>query len=87
MDSLVDSYLMPYGAECELYSILGEIRKVDWRKNLQTGEDVAVLTVDCNGLRLDIAINGKDLYGEPEVGRRFRGVIWLQGRIQFRQPQ
>ncbi len=85
--SIVDSYLMPYGAECELYSILGEIRKVDRRKNRQTDENVVVLTVDCNGLQMDIAINEKDLYGEPEAGRRFRGVIWLQGRIQFQQPQ
>ena len=81
--SIVDHYLMPYGAECELYTILGEISKVNLRENRETQEKVYVLTVNCNGLCMDIAINQKDLYGEPAVGRRFRGVIWLQGKIEF----
>ena len=31
----------------------------------------------------DRRINEKDLYGEPQVGRRFKGSIWLQGYINF----
>ncbi|MGX8715043.1 MAG: DUF3881 family protein, partial [Lachnospiraceae bacterium] len=27
--------------------------------------------------------NEKDLYGEPQVGRRFRGIVWMQGEIHF----
>ena len=81
--SLVDSFFIPHGTECELYSIMGEIKACEERKNLITQEIVVVLQVECSGLPVDIAINEKDLCGEPKVGRRFRGVIWLQGKINF----
>lgn len=81
--TLVESYFMPHGAECELYSIMGEITASEERRNRITQEKVIVLTIDCSGLLLDVAINEKDLSGEPQIGRRFRGTIWLQGRINF----
>ena len=81
--SLVESYFMPYGAECELYSVMGEIKACVITRNHVTFEEVYVMTVDCNGLQFDVAINRNDLYGEPAVGRRFKGIIWLQGRINF----
>ncbi len=81
--SIVDSYLMPYGAECELYSILGEIKKTERRINCLTMEEMTLLRVDCNGLELDILIHQDDLFGQPEIGRRFRGCIWMQGKICF----
>ncbi|MEE1517216.1 MAG: DUF3881 family protein, partial [Lachnospiraceae bacterium] len=31
----------------------------------------------------DVCINKKDLLGEPEVGRRFKGSIWVQGYINY----
>ena len=55
--TLVDSFFMPTGAECDVYYIMGEI--------------------------LACSINDKDLYGHPQPGRRFKGVIWLQGIIRF----
>ena len=30
-----------------------------------------------------IAADRADLYGEPAVGRRFKGTIWMQGYINF----
>ncbi len=81
--SIVDSYLMPYGAECELYSILGEIKKTERRTNYLTNEELVLLRVDCNGLELDVLIHQEDLFGQPEPGRRFRGCIWMQGKIRF----
>ena len=36
-----------------------------------------------NELTFDICINKEDLFGEPEVGRRFKGFIWMQGYINF----
>lgn len=81
--SLVESYFMPYGAECDLYSVMGDITAVEPRLNRITGEVVEVLSLDCNGLPVDVAINRKDLYGDPQPGRRFKGVIWLQGKIIF----
>ncbi len=85
--TIVDSYLMPYGAECELYSLLGEIRKVERLCNSITEENVLLLTIDCNGLYMDVIIHEKDLMGEPAVGRRFRGSIWMQGKLVFPQGQ
>jgi hypothetical protein len=74
---------MPYGVECDQYSILGEINEVYIDNNRITGEEIVFLTVECNELIFEIAINRADLYGEPAVGRRFKGVVWLQGRIAY----
>lgn len=81
--SLVDTYCMPYGVECDQYSILGEITSCRTVKNRLTGEEIYQMTVYCNELSFDLCINTADLYGEPEVGRRFKGIIWLQGFINF----
>jgi len=81
--SLVDTYFMPYGVECDQYSILAEI--MDWRevKNRLTDEIIYEMTVSCNELTFDLCINKMDLYGEPQVGRRFKGSIWMQGCINY----
>jgi hypothetical protein len=81
--SLVDTYFMPYGVECDQYSILGEIIDYNITKNRYTGEDIVFMTIECNEILFDIAINREDLYGEPAVGRRFKGSIWLQGTISY----
>lgn len=81
--SLVDTYFMPYGVECDHYSILGEIVQVDLVTNQITGEEIYLLKICCNELTFDVSINIIDLFGEPKVGRRFKGSIWLQGRINF----
>ena len=77
--SLVDTYFMPYGVECDQYSILGEITDMKRVKNSMTGESVYILTVCCNDLNMKVGINSMDLMGEPAVGRRFKGSVWLQG--------
>lgn len=81
--SLVDTYFMPYGVECDQYSVLGEIVAVRMTTNEITGEKIYILTICCNELTFDVCINIIDLFGEPQVGRRFKGVIWLQGLINF----
>ena len=81
--SLVDTYFMPYGVECDQYSLLGEITDFRMDKNRITGEEVVFMTIECNEITLELCINKEDLYGEPAVGRRFRGVVWLQGYIEF----
>lgn len=79
--TLVDSYFMPNGVECDHYSVLGEI--VDYRleKNYLTDEELYIFDLNCNSLPLTVCINRKDVLGTPEIGRRFRGNIWLQGHI------
>lgn len=81
--SLVDTYFMPYGIECDQYSVLGEIVAMRLVTNQITGEKIYILTIYCNELTFDVCINIIDLFGEPQVGRRFKGVIWLQGFINF----
>lgn len=81
--SLVDNYFMPYGVECDQYSVLGEIREYEYTKNKLTGEELCVMTLSCNDLVFDMCMNKKDLYGEPAIGRRFKGTIWMQGIINF----
>ena len=81
--TLVDTYFMPYGVECDHYSILGEILDCNKVTNKITSEVIYQMTVNCNDLVFSICINEKDLYGEPQVGRRFKGSIWMQGYINF----
>mgnify|MGYP003308879439 CR=1 FL=1 len=81
--TLVDTYFMPYGIECDQYSILAEIIECNLIKNRLTEEEIYVMTVNCNDLIFDLCINKEDLYGEPAVGRRFKGSIWMQGFINF----
>ncbi len=81
--SIVDSYFMPYGIQCDQYSILGEILDFHSFKNILTGEEILQMTVECNNLQFDVCINRKDLLGEPEAGRRLRANIWLQGQLHF----
>ena len=81
--SIVETSFMPYGVECDQYSIIGEILECNKVKNSVTEEQVYKMKIFCNELVFDLCINEQDLYGEPEVGRRFKGVIWLQGYINY----
>lgn len=81
--TLVDTYFMPYGIECDQYSILAEIEECNKYHNYITDEEVYVMLLNMNELKLEVCINAKDLFGEPEVGRRFKGSLLLQGKVDF----
>ncbi len=81
--SLVDTYFMPYGVECDQYSVLGEVLESKKVINHFTDEAVYIMKIDCNGIEFDVCINEADLLGEPAVGRRFKGNIWMQGVINY----
>lgn len=81
--SIVDTYFMPYGIECDLYSIMGEILAVRRRKNTLTGVEVYQMKLNVNELPFDICVPVDCVMGEPEIGRRYKGTIWLQGYINF----
>ncbi len=81
--SIVDTCFMPCGLESEQYSVVGEIHKIENLKNTLTDEDCLRLTIECNGLDLTVMLNATDLLGEPAVGRRFKGDIWLQGTVLY----
>ena len=52
-------------------------------KNHLTEESLYVLRVETNELEFDLCVPVKEVLGEPAVGRRFKGNIWLQGYINF----
>ncbi len=79
--SIVKTYFMPYGIESDQYSVLGNILEVAEEKNIITNENMYCIKVSCNDIIFDVCINKKDLIGEPMIGRRFKGNIWMQGSI------
>lgn len=81
--SIVDTYFMPYGMECDLYSIMGEILECSKVSNVQTKDSIYEMRIGCNNIELDICVNENDLMGEPKIGRRFKGTVWLQGYVEF----
>lgn len=81
--SIVDTYFMPYGVECDRYSIMGTILGIKEIHNSYTNEELYIFTLDVNELVFDVCVPKKSVMGEPEIRRRFKGNIWLQGRINF----
>ena len=81
--SIVETSFMPYGLECDQYQIVGTILFYTQVVNPATNEALWQFTLECCGMTFDVCINKRDLMGEPEVGRRFKGTIWLQGRLNF----
>lgn len=83
--TIVNHYFMPYGIESDQYSIMGEIIDYTLAQNEMTGENVYILDIVCSEIPFSVCINQKDLIGEPTVGRRFKGNIWLQGSINYHE--
>ena len=81
--SIIESCFMPYGIECDQYSIIGEIKKVNCLVNRLSGEEIYSLVIECNEILFTIGIHKKDLLGEPIIGRRFKGHIWMMGTVNF----
>ena len=79
--SIVKSTFMPFGIESDQYAVLGEIIDCVSMENKLTHEKLYGMKILCNGIRFDVCINEKDLLGEPAVGRRFRGNVWMQGNL------
>lgn len=57
--SIVDSYFMPYGIQCDQYSILGEILEVHTGSNIVTDEELVQMTIESNNMQFDVCINRK----------------------------
>ncbi len=81
--SVVTTFFMPYGIENDKYEILGNILDVKYLVNHITMEELVLMVIDSNDVILEVCINKNDLYGEPAIGRRFKGIIWLQGTVAF----
>ncbi len=79
--SIVSSCFMPYGIESDQYSVIGEIIELEEITNSLTNEKIYSMKVECNDIVFGVTINQEDLLGEPAVGRRFKGNIWMQGTV------
>lgn len=81
--SIVDTSIMPYGIECDKYSILGTILDYEVIENSYSETELYVMKLEVNDLKFDLCVPCLRVIGEPAPGRRFKGNIWLQGRINF----
>lgn len=81
--SIVESSFMPCGIECDQYSIIGEITAIEEKENTVSKELVYDLTINCSDMLFHVGIAKNDLMGEPKVGRRFKGQIWMMGIAKF----
>lgn len=79
--TIMSGYFIPTTLEDATYAVLGEIRKMDKRKNTKTQEDMYVFTLSVNDMPLEVVINSKDLVGMPTIGMRFMGTCWIQGKV------
>lgn len=84
--TIVSSNFMPTGLFYDVFQILGEIVDLKECRNRYTGQTIYDMLINCNQLFFYVTINKKDLTGEPEIGRRFKGDIWMQGKIDCRLP-
>lgn len=81
--SIVDTSFLPYGIECDQYSVCGNIITCERVKNMYTNEFVYQMQIEVCDVYLDVCINANVLRGVPKPGRRFRGLVWLQGYVHF----
>ncbi|MDF2484302.1 MAG: hypothetical protein K0R46_470 [Herbinix sp.] len=81
--SIVDTSFIPFGSESDNYSVIATIIECNEIVNTYTKEEVYDLQLVCNDINFRICINKQDLLGDPMVGRRFKGNIWMQGHIGF----
>lgn len=85
--SIVESSLFPIGLEPDTYRLIGNILSVEKSINIFTREEVYDLLVSYNDIKIHLFINAYDLIGEPKVGRRFKGEVWLTGRCEWKEFQ
>ena len=81
--SLVDQSFMPCGVECDQYSIIGVITELGSLVNELTQEELWMLKVSCNDVEFWLCIRKDDLTGEPMIGRRLKGKIWMTGKVNI----
>ena len=81
--TIINTYIMPYGIECDLYSIMGNVLAVKKVENHLSGEEVYQMKLEVNEMEFDVCVPVERVLGEPKAGRRFKGTIWLQGYINF----
>lgn len=83
--SIVDTCFIPFGSESDNYSIIATIQDSNLIVNSYTKEEIYDLQLLCNDITFRLCINKNDLLGDPQIGRRFKGNIWMQGTVAFQE--
>lgn len=78
---IIDTSFMPVGVETDKYAVVGAIEDAHKFLNRVTMQTVWVLTINTESMKFEVTVNEKDLMGIPKKGRRFKGEIWLQGKV------
>lgn len=81
--AIVDTCFIPFGSESDNYSIIATILDSRLITNSLTKEEIYDLDLLCNDITFRLCINKEDFLGEPLPGRRFKGNIWMQGKLAF----
>lgn len=79
--SIIDTSFMPCGVETDKYSVVAEILEIHKFQNAMTKQKILVMLVETESMRFEVAVNENNLLGIPAVGRRFKGDVWLQGKV------
>lgn len=81
--SVVESCFIPTDINTCEYRIIGNIIETQKLYNNSTGEEIAFLTLDVLGTKLNLYINSEDLEGFSQPNMRFYGTCCLLGNISF----
>jgi len=81
--SILEGFFVPAGDMEDIYSILGEIKKVETIINSKTEEKIYRVQLKCMNIILEVFINEMDLVGDPTVGMRMKCTSWIHGTINF----
>ncbi len=81
--SVLEVYFFPIKDLDTMYSVLGFILAIDKAWIRGSRGFLYKLKVRTMGIEIDVFINEKDLLGVPSVGMRFKGNVWLHGKIAF----
>lgn len=81
--TVVDQTFIPWGVECDQYSVVGEITAVEETVNGYSGIPLWLLSVESNDVKFRVCMRKQDLLGEPVPGRRIKCGIWLHGHVNL----
>lgn len=81
--SIVENTFIPYGSESDNYTVIATILDCKEIVNPYTEELLYEMVLSCNDLVFNLCINKTDLVGMPMIGARFKGNIWMQGRVDY----
>ena len=81
--TVIDTFILPVGVECDQYQVMGTIMEYKLITNEFTGEAIYKILVEANHMPIQVYMAKDDLVGELAQGRRLKCNLWLQGEVAF----